>query len=89
MIEDAKFPAHLDALKLREPVKVGAPRDRQLVVAAHEMAVNELKDHGYPYHEGGYARGRRYRREAGDDYLHRRARDTCRFGPIEIVGDKK
>src|SRR4029453_1333872 len=29
--------------------QVGQPRDRQNVVAAHEMAVNELRDHGYPY----------------------------------------
>jgi outer membrane protein insertion porin family len=42
-------PAHLDDLKKRTPLKVGQPRDRQLVVATHEMAVNELKDHGFPY----------------------------------------
>jgi Outer membrane protein/protective antigen OMA87 len=41
--------AHLNDLKNRLPVKVGQPRDRQLVVSAHEMAVNELKDHGFPY----------------------------------------
>ncbi len=41
--------AHLDDLKKRLPVKVGQPRDRQLVVSAHEMAVNELRDHGFPY----------------------------------------
>ena len=42
-------PAHLDDLKSRVPLKVGQPRDRQLVVTSHEMAVNELKDHGFPY----------------------------------------
>ena len=41
--------AHLAQLKKNIPVKVGAPRDRQLVVATHEMAANELKDHGFPY----------------------------------------
>lgn len=41
--------AHLDGLKNRLPLKVGNPRDRQLVVAVHELAVNELKDHGFPY----------------------------------------
>ena len=40
---------HLATLKKTVPLKVGAPRDRQLVVTTHEMAVNELKDHGYPY----------------------------------------
>jgi outer membrane protein assembly complex protein YaeT len=42
-------PDHLDAMKKKVPLRIGDPRDRQLVVSAHEMAVNELKDHGYPY----------------------------------------
>jgi outer membrane protein assembly complex protein YaeT len=42
-------PEHLATLKKQIPLMVGAPRDRQEVVAAHEMAVNELRDHGYPY----------------------------------------
>ena len=46
---DAIPPQHLDDLKKRAPLKVGDPRDRQLVVATHEMALNELRDHGYPY----------------------------------------
>src|SRR5439155_27257123 len=41
--------AHLAELKKNLPLKVGAPRDRQLVVATHEMALNELRDHGFPY----------------------------------------
>jgi outer membrane protein assembly complex protein YaeT len=41
--------AHLDAMRKRVPLKVGGPRDRQQVVATHEMALNELLDHGYPY----------------------------------------
>jgi outer membrane protein assembly complex protein YaeT len=42
-------PAHLDDLKKRVPLKVGQPRDRRLVVQTHEMSLNELKDHGFPY----------------------------------------
>ena len=42
-------PNHLDDLEKRVPLKVGEPRDRQLVVTTHEMALNELRDHGYPY----------------------------------------
>src|SRR3981081_1576428 len=42
-------PAHLNDLKKNVPLKVGRPRDRQLVVTTHEMALNELKDHGFPY----------------------------------------
>src|SRR5471032_1489129 len=41
--------AHFVDLQKRVPLKVGKPRDRQLVVTTHEMAVNELKDHGFPY----------------------------------------
>jgi outer membrane protein insertion porin family/translocation and assembly module TamA len=47
---DDVIPApHFDTLKNQIPLKVGAPRDRALVVTTHEMALNELKDHGYPY----------------------------------------
>jgi outer membrane protein assembly complex protein YaeT len=47
---DDEVPApHLDTLRNETPLKVGEPRDRALVVTTHEMALNELKDHGYPY----------------------------------------
>ena len=42
-------PDHLDDLKDRMPLNVGDPRDRQFVVTTHEMALNELRDHGFPY----------------------------------------
>ncbi len=42
-------PAHLATLEKQAPLKVGRPRDRQLVVTTHELALNELKDHGFPY----------------------------------------
>src|SRR5262245_28977392 len=35
---DAIPPDHLEAMKQRLPLKVGEPRDRQLVVTTHEMA---------------------------------------------------
>lgn len=41
--------AHLVDLKSKTPLNVGQPRDRQLVVSTHELAVNELRDHGFPY----------------------------------------
>src|SRR6185436_11803875 len=31
------------------PLHIGEPRDRQAVLAAHDLALNELRDHGYPY----------------------------------------
>src|SRR3954454_3197285 len=42
-------PDHLAQMEKQVPLKVGQPRDRQFVVTTHEMAQNELKDHGYPY----------------------------------------
>ncbi len=40
---------HLNQIKKQIPLTVGKPRDRQDVVTAHELALNELRDHGYPY----------------------------------------
>jgi outer membrane protein assembly complex protein YaeT len=42
-------PQHLEQVRKQIPLVVGKPRDRQDVVTAHELALNELKDHGYPY----------------------------------------
>ncbi|HUR53348.1 MAG TPA: POTRA domain-containing protein, partial [Gemmataceae bacterium] len=46
---DAIPAQHLDQMKKQSPLTIGEPRDRQEVTAAHELAVNELRDHGYPY----------------------------------------
>lgn len=40
---------HLQQLQKQNLLVVGTPRNRQAVTAAHELAVNELRDHGYPY----------------------------------------
>jgi outer membrane protein assembly complex protein YaeT len=42
-------PEHLSQIRKQIPLTVGKPRDRQDVVTAHELALNELRDHGYPY----------------------------------------
>jgi len=78
---------HANRLKKGAPLKLGQPRDRQLVVTTHEMAVNELKDHGYPYakvatHE-----------DLGPDGKHATVTFTAdpgklaRFGPTQIQGN--
>lgn len=41
--------AHMNDVRSQSPLKVNEPRDRQEVIAAHEVAVNELRDHGHPY----------------------------------------
>jgi outer membrane protein assembly complex protein YaeT len=58
---DAVPADHLATMREQLPFRVGQPRDRQNVVAAHEMAVNELRDHGYPF-----AKVATSEKEAGD-----------------------
>lgn len=41
--------ARMDIVQEQSPLDVGEPRDRQEVITAHELAVNELRDHGHPY----------------------------------------
>jgi len=85
---DAVPPARLEDLRKNVPLKVGQPRDRQLVVTSHEMAVNALKDHGFPYAkvstgEDDGSDGRQavltFAAEPGI---------LAHFGPVEVVGNK-
>jgi outer membrane protein assembly complex protein YaeT len=79
---------HLAHLKSRLPLTVGQPRDRQLVVAVRDMALNELKDHGYPYARVSMAE------TPGADVRHVALTFTAepgriaRFGAIDIAGEK-
>jgi outer membrane protein assembly complex protein YaeT len=81
-------PEHFNDLKFRVPLKQGQPRDRQLVVSSHEMAINELRDHGFPYskvstseQEAGSAKEvvLTFTAEPGPE---------AHFGPIEVAGNK-
>jgi len=86
---DAIPPDHLNDMKSRMPIKVGQPRDRQLVVTTHELAVNELRDHGYPY-----AKVSTGEVDAGGDAKRKALTftaepgKTARFGAVEISGNK-
>jgi outer membrane protein insertion porin family/translocation and assembly module TamA len=40
---------HLKRLEERLPITAGRPRDQRLILASHDMAVAELRDHGFPY----------------------------------------
>jgi outer membrane protein insertion porin family len=81
-------PAHLDDLTKRLPLKVGEPRDRQVVVTTHEMAVNEIRDHGYPYGKVSTSE------DLGPDGKQATVTFTAEpgkiayFGPVEVVGNK-
>jgi outer membrane protein assembly complex protein YaeT len=85
---DAMPANHMADLKARMPIKVDQPRDRQLVVATHELAVNELKDHGFPY-----AKVATTEVDANDDSKRKALTFTAdpgvlaHFGPIDIAGN--
>src|SRR4029077_16959738 len=82
-------PAHLDTLRQKAPLKIGQPRDRQLVVATHELALNELRDHGFPYakvttseDDGAQGKEARLSFQAEPGQL-------AHFGPVRILGNKR
>lgn len=82
---------HLDEMKNRAPLKVGEPRDRALVVATHELGVNELRDHGY-----AYGKVTAEEQSAGGDPSAKAVTLTftaepgtlAHFGPIQISGNR-
>ena len=79
-------PDHFADLKKRVPLKEGQPRDRQLVVNTHEMALNELRDHGYPYakvatHEEANGKEAKLTFTAEPGQL-------AHFGQVEIAGNR-
>ena len=39
----------LNTVKKQAPIKVDKPRDKAAVLSTREIALNELRDHGYPY----------------------------------------
>ncbi|MGE0450409.1 MAG: outer membrane protein assembly factor BamA [Vicinamibacterales bacterium] len=77
----------IDEVRRESPLEIGEPRDRQEVIAAHELAVNALRDHGHPY--------ARVATQEDDGPDGKQATITftaepgpeARFGPIEIVGN--
>lgn len=79
--------SHFEALQRQLPLQVGEPRDRQAVLTAHDLALNELRDHGYPY--------ARVNTEENDGADGKQAAITftaepglrANFGEIEITGN--
>jgi outer membrane translocation and assembly module TamA len=68
-------------------LKVGRPRDRQVVLSTHEMAVNQLRDYGYPYAQVATER-KRSGAQAGDARLQGWSGTLAHFGPVEVTGEK-
>ena len=78
---------HLTDLQARMPLKVNKPLDRALAQASRESALDELKDHGYPYAsvrltdaDGSTPRARVVTLSATPGTL-------ARYGDIEITGN--
>lgn len=46
---DAVPADHVERLQGRLPISAGKPRDQRMILASHDMAVAELRDHGFPY----------------------------------------
>jgi outer membrane protein assembly complex protein YaeT len=86
--------SHRAEMKARAPLKIGQPRDRQLVVATHELAINELRDHGYPYAKvatleepGPTPPAGQSAKEATLKFVAEPGQ-IAYFGPVEISGNK-
>jgi len=80
--------AHLNDLKARMPIKVGQPRDRQFVVSTHEMALNELRDHGYPYSKVSTAENAPSNPKQVVITFTAEPGPEAYFGEVEIAGNK-
>jgi outer membrane protein insertion porin family len=81
-------PDHLTQLKSQIPLKVGQPRDRQLVVTGHEMAVNELKDHGYPYAKVATTEDDSADGKSATVVYTADPGKLAHFGPVQIQGNQ-
>jgi outer membrane protein insertion porin family/translocation and assembly module TamA len=77
--------ADLEMLQETMPLRIDEPLDRQLALAARERALNELRDHGYPYAEvtvTEHPAGPRRQRVV----LHAVPGTLAHFGAVEING---
>ena len=80
-------PNHLGSLEKSSPVKPGKPRDRQDVVTAHELALNELRDHGFPYAKVATSE-EKVEPKAVSLTFTAEPGPLAHFGPVEIQGNK-
>jgi len=79
---------HLNDLKSRMPIKPGRPRDRQLVVSTHEMALNELRDHGFPYSKVATGEDSPSNPKQVVVTFTAEPGPVAHFGEVEIAGNK-
>jgi outer membrane protein assembly complex protein YaeT len=79
---------HLKTLKSTLPLQVGEPRDRQLVVSSHEAALNELRDHGYPYAKVTTDEDDGPNGKSATIVFTAQPGPVAHFGPVEIAGNQ-
>jgi outer membrane protein assembly complex protein YaeT len=80
-------PTHLKELKDDIPLHVGEPRDRQAVLTAHDLALNELRDHGHPYAKVTIDEQKGADPRELAITLVATPGPRANFGPIEITGN--
>lgn len=78
---------HEETLETRLPLKVGQPLDRALLQASREAALDELRDHGYPYASVRLSESPGSGEHLAVIALSAEAGPVAHFGPIEIVGN--
>ncbi len=86
--ESAVPAGDLQPLKSQAPLKIGALHDRQNVVATREMALNLLKDHGYPYAKIDTAEDRDLDKKMATVTFTAAPGNLVHIGAIEIQGNK-
>ena len=77
----------LENLERNLPLKVGQPRDRQLVVTAREQALDELRDHGYPYAKISTAEDDGPTGKAAAIAFTAQPGPIAHFGSVDIAGN--
>lgn len=80
--------AHMTTMKKQVPLKVGQARDRQQVVTTHELALNELRDHGYPYAKVAIAENDGASGKEATLTFTADPGKIAHFGPVSIQGNK-
>ena len=85
---DAIPPEHLDTLRNEIPLKVNRPRDRQLVLTSRELALSELRDHGFPYAKVSSAEQTNTDPRSVTIAFTAEPGVLAHFGAVQILGNK-
>jgi len=84
---DALPPRRLEQLERSNPLVTGAARDRQLVASARDIALNTMRDEGYPYARVGVTE-----EPSGTDAvtvtLTSDPGPVAHFGDVQIAGNR-